>query len=177
MVAAALSMVALSAGRVAGQESSTARLRLGPDSRVRGLDPAARAVIEAAVACSPTVARLVADFEASDLIVLVETCPLARKVSLGDLRIVAASAGVRYVRIRLRIPNAAPDLMTVLGHELRHAVEVASAAEIRDAASQRAFFLRVGYERPGGGRFETEGAVETGRLVATEIAGCRVERR
>ena len=98
--------------------------------------------------------------------------PFRTKVA-GELRILPAAGGVRHVQIRLQTPNSMENLLWILGHELHHAMEVAAAPEVRDQATQRAFFVRVGWERDGGGRFETEAAVEAGRLVAREVGGCR----
>jgi hypothetical protein len=69
-----------------------------------------------------------------------------------------------------------PELVSVLGHELQHAVEIAAAPEVRDLATQRNFYLRTGYETRGGGYFESEAALEAGRRVAAEFAGCRRPR-
>jgi hypothetical protein len=144
---------------------------LSPDSRVRGLDSTSRRLLETGAACSPTFARVLQDLQASDLIVGVETRPMPKKVR-GELRLVAASAAVRYVRVGLQVPNAERDLVAVLGHELHHATEVAAAPEVRDARTQRAHYLRIGYEPQGRGFYETDAALEAGRVVAREIAGC-----
>ena len=44
---------------------------------------------------------------------------------------------------------------------------------VRDAGTLRAFYLRVGYERAGGGLYESESALEAGRRVAAELAAAR----
>jgi hypothetical protein len=172
LLAASLNLFVLPPAAGAGQGPSATDAVLLPTSRVRAFDAVALEVLQAAITCSPTVARAVSDLQASDLIVGIEAHPFKTNLA-GELRVLAASAGVRHVRIRLQTPNAKQDLMWILGHELHHALEVAAAAEVRDAATQRAFYVRAGWEREGGGRFETDGALEAGRLVAREIAGCR----
>ncbi|MBP1633542.1 MAG: hypothetical protein H6Q10_116 [Acidobacteria bacterium] len=170
VMAATLTLAALphlAAGEEAPKTASTVS-----NPRVRAFDRTALQVLEAAVACSPTVARMVTDLQASDLVVGIEARPFPTKVD-GETRIVAAAGGVRHVRIRLQTPNTKQDLMWVLGHELHHATEMAGAPDVRDEASQRVFCLRTGWERDGGGRYETQGAVDAGRLVAREVAGCR----
>lgn len=150
---------------------ATAASAPSPTSRVRGLDGASRRLLQTGAACSPTIARMLAALEASDLIVGIETRPL--ETMRGQLRVVAASAGVRYVRIRLRVPDSTRELVSVLGHELRHAVEVASTAEVRDNRTLAAHYLRIGYESTRRGFYETDSALETGRAVAKEVAACR----
>lgn len=172
LMAAGLAVIALPPRAAAGDTPGPAEPVLLSGSHVRAFDKVALQVLHAAVACSPTVERVVSDIQASDLIVGIEAHPFRTNVA-GELRILAAAGGVRHVRIRLQTPNSMEDLMWVLGHELHHAMEVARAPEVRDAATQRAYFTRVGWERNGGGRFETEAAVEAGRLVAKEVASCR----
>ena len=173
-MAAALSVGILtlvpSAAEARGQEPpATASPLLAP--RVRGLDSVSRHLLESGPACSPTIARMLLALEASDLIVSIET-RLLPKTLLGELRVLTASATVRHVRIRLRVPNAERTLLAVLGHELHHATEVAADREMRNARTQRARYLAIGYEGFGGGRFETDAAREAGRIVAREVAGC-----
>jgi hypothetical protein len=172
LMAAGLAVIALPPRAAGDQQPGPSESVLVSHSHVRAFDKVALHVFQAAVACSPTVARMVSELQASDLIVGIEAHPFRTKVA-GELRILAASGGARHVRIRLQTPNSMEDLLWILGHELHHAMEVAGAPEVRDQATQRAFFVRVGWERDGGGRFETEAAVEAGRVVAREVARCR----
>jgi hypothetical protein len=155
---------------VASTGATELKVQVGsPASRGRGLDREARRVLEQAAAASSTVARLVTELERSDLIVGIQLCPLPRKLS-GEMRTVTATPEVRHVRIRVNSPNAVPALIAVLGHELRHATELAAAPEVRDTDAQARLFRRIGYERYSGGYFETEAALEVGRMVAAEIS-------
>ncbi len=161
---------ALAQETVASTEATEIGVQAGSrESRIRCLGREARRVVERAVAGSPTVARLVATLEKSDLIVGVQLCPLP-KMLLGETRIVTATPDVRHVRIRIRIPNATDALIAVLGHELQHALELAAARDVRTAEAQADLFRRIGYERHSGGYFETEAALQAGRAVAAEIA-------
>jgi hypothetical protein len=170
LVVLVLAVSSVSAARA--QEAAAAPEPLSPGSHVRPLDPAARRVLESGLACSPTLAELVSALEESDLIVGVETRPNQTKYK-GEFRIVAATPAARYARIGISIPNAPAALVGVLGHELQHATEVAGAAAVRDASTQRAFYSAVGYETRGGGFFETEAAQQVGRRVQQEAEGCR----
>jgi hypothetical protein len=136
---------------------------------VRGVDALARAVLQNATTLSPTVARLVAELEHSDLIVNVGTGRLPENVH-GQARVIAATPSVRYMRVVLKIPNSTPALMEVLGHELRHAVEIAGMPDVRNELSLAAAYRRLGVAMARDGFFETDAAVETGRLVAREVA-------
>ena len=176
--AAGLLVLAVVASGAAAQDpSGPAAFVLSPDSRVRCLDREARRLMEAAVADSPTVARLVTVLQSADLVVGIEAHAFTKKNLKGDARVIAAAAGVRHVRIRVGIPGAQADLIAVLGHELHHAVEIAGAPDVRDAVTLRAHYLRIGHEPMGRGYYETDAALEVGRKVSAEVAGSRARRR
>ena len=177
VVSAGLVMLAVSASGATAQEpSGPAAFVLSPGSRVRCLDREARQLMEAAVADSPTIARLVTVLQSTDLVVGIEAHAFTKKSLKGDARVIAASPGVRHLRIRIGIPGAQSDLIAVLGHELQHAVEIADAPDVRDAATLRAHYLRIGHEPMGRGYYETDAAVEVGRRVSAEVAGSRARR-
>jgi hypothetical protein len=137
-------------------------------ARVRPADSEARKLMDRAVVASPTIARMMAELEYTDLIVSVQMCPLPRLVN-GEARVVAAAGGVRHVRIQLSVPRATSDLIIVLGHELRHALEFAAMPEIRDGESQTRAYRLMGASQLREGWFETEAALEAGRIVAQEL--------
>jgi hypothetical protein len=139
-------------------------------SRVRCLDPEATRVFKGALATSPTVTRMVERLQDTDLIVGIEAAPL-EKVTRGQVRIVTAVAGVRYLRIRLTTPLPPNIATSVLGHELQHALEIAAMPEVRDDVSLAVAYQRIGFATRAGGYFETEAALATGERVADEAAG------
>jgi len=59
--------------------------------------------------------------------------------------------------------------MATLGHELRHAVEIAGMPEVRSDAQLASAYARIGWASSGDGFFETDAAVETGQQVAREL--------
>jgi hypothetical protein len=135
---------------------------------VRGENAGAREILEKARARSPTVARLVAELQETDVIVFVVAGWLAgRAECIADL--IATTRTVRYVRVVLRLPNAERRLMAVLGHELQHAVEIARMPAVRDARSLAAAYLRIGVPMARNTDFETQAAVKTGQQVAREV--------
>jgi hypothetical protein len=171
-IALAAALAGTPAALSAQQEDPPHGAAAAPGSRVRPLDAAARRVIERAVAVSPTVARMIDELEGTDLIVGVQTCPLPKLVS-GDARVVAAAGGVRHVRIRLAIPRATSDLVVVLGHELRHAIEIAAMPGIRDGESLVRAYRQMGATLVRKSYFETDAALEAGRVVAQELRQAR----
>jgi hypothetical protein len=135
-------------------------------SRVRGADPGARAILVAGMARSASFRALVEALEGSDLIIYVETRAL--KLS-GQLQFVGANPGGRYVRISVRVPGREDELIAWLAHELRHAVEIAQAPEVRSQASLTALYRRIGSFNISGREVETEQAVATQLRVLSEL--------
>ena len=78
--------------------------------------------------------------------------------------------GYRYVRIQLALRGAPEDSIAILGHELRHAVEVADAVEVSDTDALERLYQRIGI-RGGPQVYDTTAAQETGRIVRRELAG------
>jgi hypothetical protein len=169
---ALLWLVAAAVPAIAQEEPAVPVHVLSPASRVRCLDEQARLLVQEAVAVSATVAGQVTALQSTDLIVGIETNPARTKLR-GEARLMGATPSVRHVRIRITIPAARRDLIAVLGHELQHALEFAAAPEVRDAATMRAYLLRIGYERVDGGYYETKAAQEAGRRVAAEVSSSR----
>jgi len=118
---------------------------------------------------SPTIRRLVAAIEQTDVVVYVELAPSVPNRS-GRLTFMAANRAFRLFRISLDMRNQVDDQIKWLGHELAHALEVALAPDVRTEASLNKLYARVGRRVDGGPDFETYGAEETGRLVKAEIA-------
>jgi hypothetical protein len=169
-----LARVGLAMGMVAGVSVGAAEAAgIGaPDSHVRAASAEARQLLLRAAGQSPTLAGFVADLENSDVIVTVELKPLPKTVN-GFVQVAAATPATRYLRIVLRVPNAGPDLMAVLGHELRHVVEIAGMPDVRDDRSLAAAYRRIGTPGQGDGFFETPAALDAGRAVARELAAAR----
>jgi hypothetical protein len=158
--------------------ASAAAAQVAPDAdarvparvpHVRGGDALAVTVLREAATSSPTVARLVADLERTDLIVTIVTGRLPDRAD-GLAQIVTAAGGVRHVRITLRIPKGIKCLMATLGHELCHAKEIAGMPDVRGEESLAAAYRRIGVPTARDGFFETDAAVRAGEQVGHEIA-------
>jgi hypothetical protein len=139
-----------------------------PDGRVRGLDRDARRILQRASEASPSIARMLADLESSDVMVGIETARLPRFLN-GEVRVVAATPEARYLRVRLNVPKGDHELVAVLGHELCHALEIAAMKDVRDTPSLVKAYQRIGTKGHGDGYYETEAALEAGRNVAKEL--------
>jgi hypothetical protein len=93
---------------------------------------------------SPTIRRLVAELETSDVIVHLVARPTAGGPS-GSLRLATCAGGTRFLRVSIDL-SLAPIIRTaILGHELQHAVEVARARAVVDQASFEELFRDIGY--------------------------------
>lgn len=89
----------------------------------------------------------------------------------GHLTFAALAGGVRYVRIAIAPRLNANDLLAILGHEFRHAVEIADEPAVVDQTSMALFYAKVGERRRTGERCPT---LDTAAAVA---AGERIRRR
>ena len=117
---------------------------------------------------SPTVARLLAAIEQSDVLVWVELQePIPNRS--GQLTMVSASHGYRYLLLSLDSRTRGDERIGWLGHELMHALEVAGAPDVQDAASMRRFFARIACTGSADGGFETTAAIEADHTVRADV--------
>ena len=140
----------------------------GAPGRLRPADRKAAALLEAGVARSETFRLLVDAIERSDLVVYVETGVMAVP---GQLQFATATPGTRYLRVSIRVPGLENDLLSWLGHELRHATEIAAAPEVTDQVRLRTFYDRVGGSLRAGPTviMETTGAQRVQAAVEREL--------
>jgi hypothetical protein len=139
-----------------------------PLRRVRTVDARVARLIEAGVRRSVTFADLVAAVNASDVIVYIQSVNRLAPNIAGQLVIVPVPRA-RYLRIQVLDSLSPDETIALMGHELRHALEVAAAPEVRDQEGLIALYHRIG--EPGGQlhSFETRAAQKTGRRVRTEL--------
>jgi hypothetical protein len=148
------------------------RLQRSPLRHVRGVGPLMDAVIAEGRARSQTFADLVARLDRTDIIVYAEPAhDLPRAISARMLLLPVRQPRYRYVRIQIRAEASQQEAVALLAHELRHAVELADAPDVRDQASLVALYERIGEAHPGGHRYDTAAARETGRRVRAELVG------
>ena len=163
---ATLSMSTLIPG-LSTARSGTERAPATVTEHVRPSSQEGRDLLADGISHSPTLARLVAELEHTDLLVRIELS--AFLPTAGDLRLVGGTSMFRYVQIRLKIPNSRVEMMASLGHELQHALELASESSVRDDAGMRRLYEHIGRDDWTGGRFETRAASEIGWRVRDEL--------
>jgi hypothetical protein len=124
-------------------------------------------MIEDVTRRSPTLRRLVADLQESDLIVYVDVSPHLPDADRGGLQFVCTRGIHRYLRVSVR-PRLGPrEFLATVAHELQHALEVAAHRDVVDGPSMAALYDRIGRRSPNG--FETEAAVNVSHLVCDEF--------
>lgn len=182
LAAAALLMWAPIAVR--GQQPSASAREQAADARpaapaasgsphVRGCDATSIRLLEQGRLRSPTVARLLAALDQSDVYVHVRTGFLRAP---GMLQFVATTRGGRFLRITVTVPDADVVLIAALAHELQHALEVASAPAVTDNASLLRYYERHG-QRIASGEYCTCEAQKTNGIVRYELAVSLASRR
>ena len=147
---------------------------------VRIADPELRRLLDAGLVASPTLRALVRRLDSSDVIAYIRVEEPRGGVD-GSLQFVGASAGMRYLLIRVaRMPTRGRQL-ALLAHELQHAVEVATAPQVVDLDTFAQEYERIGhashYRRHRTRSFETRGAVATGERVLKELDGRDLRRQ
>jgi hypothetical protein len=137
----------------------------GP-SHLRAATVDARILIEDTAARSPLVRDLVARLLDSDVIVYVEMTA-SPQIPRARTKLVAASPGVRFLRIGISSSIPFQERGPLLGHELQHAVEIAAREDVRDENALRRLYLQIG--RTGSAdSFETDAALDVECQVRLE---------
>ena len=139
-----------------------------PKARVRAMQPRVEKLLATGMQRSPSFRQLVHRLEQSDVIVYIDARYDLRAGVGASMRFLATSATDRFVRIQLDARNNHNVLVSLLGHELQHAVEVADNAAVRSAEDLRVFYRDTGL-RTGPDSFDSQAAREMGYLVRAEL--------
>ena len=140
----------------------------------RPLDAVAATTFAHAVEGSAIVRGLIKRLESSNVIVhLQAAAPMPAGIG-GMTRFVTSRGGYRYLRITLETELSLPVRSALLGHELKHACEVADSSA-SDVESMRELFGIEGHR--AGPYFETMAAIRTERRVRMELSATRTLRR
>jgi len=156
--------VILAGGRVEATKTISA---VASAPRVRSSDAHIRAMIDEATQYSATFRRLIGSIEATNGILYVEpgtgSHPLRSYLSLTVTR----AGAYRMLRIQVDTCQSDLEVMTSVGHELQHAIEVLSHPTL---TSMEAVYLFYAREAPtNGNTFETMGAIRVGNAVRDEL--------
>lgn len=138
---------------------------------VRSTQPRTEELLDLGARRSRTFAALRASLETTDVIVYVQAVGDLRVNLDGRLRFLSSTGRHRYLRIDVRNSLPTNDLLSVIAHELQHALEVAESAEVRDEKSMGSFYERIGVSRGARRSFDTHAARETGARVKSELLG------
>ena len=143
-----------------------------PERHVRATEPKILKLIDAGLSHSETFRRLVATLNESDVIVYIE--PKLTRQALGGYMVhnVVAQGNYRYLHIAVQTQGSERRLVSLLAHELQHAVEVAQTPDARDAESLERTFARLAVKFGCGGTtcYETQAAKDVEYAVSEELA-------
>ena len=141
-----------------------------PTRHIRATDARLGRLLKDGYRRSPTLAALVDRLQASDLFVYLETSPGLPQAIDARLEMIPSRTDVRYVRIQITTGHSPDEMIALLGHELRHAVEVADARGVVDSAGMEKLYARIGTQW-GRHAYETRGALDAARRVRQELLG------
>ena len=152
----------------AGQHASAAAADPPATSRVRTTNAAIAALIQEASERSKTFRGLVDTINAGDGIVYVVegTCGHGVRACFVDVTM-AGTNRILWVKVDTRKTDS--DLMWLIGHELRHTIEVLGNRAVTSQVAMYFFYSQMVQAQSGGRAFETAAAVEAGDAVRAEV--------
>ena len=140
-----------------------------PLRRVRAADEHIRRLLAEGLERSVTFGDLVAAVNASDVIVYIQRVERLAPSVAGQLMIVPVPNANRYLRIQVLNHLSPEETIALIGHELRHALEVAAAPDVRDQQGLIQLYQRIGERTGMAHSFDTRAAQNTGRRVRQEL--------
>ena len=163
----AVSTLALAATLFAGG----VRAENAPPPCLRSDDPLVLNLVTRGLDGSETFRRLYQRLEDSNLIVHLRRSTQMPQGS-AYTQFITYAGSYRFVRITLNVAEADDTSVALLGHELRHAVELAEAPAVDDDDDYQRLYDRIGYlscTRAAPRCYETVAAVRAGRAVLVEL--------
>jgi hypothetical protein len=150
-----------------------------PSARhVRATEPKILSMIDAGLSGSQTFRDLIAALDESDVIVYVEAKHTREALGGYLAHNIVAQGHYRYLRIAIDVAGSERRLVSLLAHELQHAVEVAQASDARDPASLERMFSRLAVAFGCGSTcYETEAARDVEHIVREELKAYRTSAR
>jgi hypothetical protein len=142
------------------------------DRRVRTTDRRIQSLLAQGARQSSTFAALLTALNRTDVIVYIEPVSNLPATLAGRLLLLPVTTGQqRYLRIQVARTAAANDLIATIAHELRHALEIAEAPDVRDQRALARLYQQIGQAGTGAHAYDTAAAQTTGRVVRQELAG------
>lgn len=140
---------------------------------VRTVDTRLQSEINEGLARSAFFRDLVARLDASDVIVYAQSqCGMSPRI-FGRLAFMGTGGGRRYVHVLISCALSDDEQIAALGHELRHALEIAEAPSVVDAVSLGEEYARIGFASHGVARgtgFESRAAINAAHQVWAELS-------
>ena len=143
---------------------------------LRILDADLKVLLERGVTQSPTLSALVAEVEATPLLVFVE-CAVRLPSGVGARTNFVTSVGdTRLLRIAVDCSLTNRWQVNLLAHELQHALEVGRHRQVTDIEAMESLYESIGFPTARDGsirHFETEAAIVVQRAVNDELGSVR----
>ena len=144
-------------------------------SHVRTTEPLVRSLIEQGLARSERFRRLVNALNQSDVVVYID--PKITRDTLGAYlsHSVVSAGGRRYLHIAVELRGGDIRLVSLIAHELQHAVEVSQDPDARDSEGVARLFARLASKGGCGisNCEETEAALDVQATVDAELKAAR----
>lgn len=109
-------------------------------AHVRSDNPRLRRLADRGLEQSETFRQISAALGDSDVIIYFDSGDCECRRARACLSFVATAGGVRYLRASVSLKQIDDELIQQMGHELQHAVEVASEPDITSESSLAAFY-------------------------------------
>lgn len=148
---------------------SATELLAAPTRRVRSNDPRLAHLLADGARRSHTFADLITRVHSTDLIVYVEKTQSLPPDTVGRILLQSVVSRCRYLRIQVKSTLIRDEMIAVIGHELRHALEVAEDPTVLDDKGLRSLYKRIGHPAGPYGGFDTDAAKRTGSQVRVEL--------
>lgn len=139
-----------------------------PERRVRAVDSRIAKLLAEGLRRSSTFGDLVVALHQTNVIVYIQTAPQLPRSLDGRLMLASGPNRQRYLRIQIRPDGTPKEVIALIGHELRHAVEIGNAPEVNDEQTLIDLYQRIGYPEGQHG-YDTFAARDTGRKVKLEL--------
>ena len=139
---------------------------------IRILDQGLKTLFEQGLEQSPTLRALVAELEATRVLVFAECHFHLPSGVAGRLNFVTSVKGIRYVRVAVDCWLTQRWQVSLLAHEIQHALEIGRHAEVVDVDAMESLYEGIGFatDRDGPARhFETDAAKAVQRAVLDEM--------
>jgi hypothetical protein len=163
----ATSVIALFVGLLGGAVRAGAEVPC-----LRTEDPLVSEIVVRGLEKSETFRQLYQRLEDSSNLIVHMRRGSSGRIGSGYNQFVGYAGQHRFVRITINVTEADDDAVALLGHELRHAVELADAPSVDDGHDYERLYERIGHsrcQRALSRCYETDAAVSAGRKIMREL--------